>query len=284
MPRYIIALTLASLSIFGCRDAAEQKAEAVATIQPIASIVEPLIGSAVHVLLSSGASPHTYDPKPSDMRTAASAAILFYGSHDLDAWATELDVPHRISLLDLVPDSMLLGGSEHHDPHFWLDPLTVRRIVPALTDSLCRQKEGECGAYRQRSQNFLAELEEVDDSVSALMESSRGASVMVSHPFIGYFARRYDLRVTGVIEEIPGSEPTPRDVMRLVEDARASGADAIFTLPQHPSRLAEAVAEATGIPIVEVDPISGGGNSYRDLLYFNARKIRDALAENQAQP
>ena len=61
------------LAIAGCGSDQRPAETAAATIQPIADIVEPVVGSDVEVMLSPGASPHTYDPKPSDVRTAASA-------------------------------------------------------------------------------------------------------------------------------------------------------------------------------------------------------------------
>lgn len=271
----------------GCRGAEAPRADAVATIRPLAAILEPIVGGDVPAMLPSGASPHTYDPKPSDVRTASSASTLFYGSRDLDAWAAGLDVRSKISLLGLVPDSLLLrvqGHGEHADPHFWMDPLTVRSIVPAIADTLCALRADRCAGYRERAAEFAGELTATHDSLRSLMQDVQGASVLLSHPFLGYFARRYGLVVAGVIEEIPGGEPTPRDMLNLVKEAERTEAGVIITLPQHSSRAAEAVSEATDIPVVELDPIGGGANGYRDLLYFNARTIYAALTESPPEP
>lgn len=271
--------------LFGCAGDVERPPDAVATIRPIGAIVEPVLGSEVRVLLSPGASPHTYDPRPSDVRAAGSAAVLFYGAAELDGWAARLDAPARMALLPMVPESLLVrAGTEHADPHFWMDPLTVRALLPALTDSLCSLAAERCDAYRLGGSTFSRQLSEVHDSVATLMRDAAGSSVLLAHPFLSYFARRYDLEVAGVVEEIPGSEPTPRDMMRMVAEAEQANAMAIFTLPQHPSRAAEAVSEATGLPLVELDPIGGGANGYADLLYFNAARIRNALLQTAKVP
>lgn len=265
----------------GCSGEPQDGPEAVATIRPLAAIVEPVIGSEVHVLLRPGASPHTYDPRPSDVRLTAGASVLFFGSNDLDGWAAGFDAAATVAMLGLVPDSLLhVDRRDHVDPHFWMDPLTVRSVLPALADTMCALESSRCESYRRGAAAFAEHLLAVHDSVSVLMADVAGKPVMLAHPFLDYFARRYDVFVAGIVEEIPGSEPTPSDMMRMIELASESPAEVIFTLPQHPSRAAEAIAEAANLKLVELDPIGGGSNGYADLLYFNASTIRNALVQN----
>lgn len=278
----LIATCVGLLS--GCRGDPQERPEAVATIRPLAAIVAPVIGSEVHVLLSSGTSPHTYDPRPSDVRLVASSSVLFFGSDDLDAWAAGFDAEAKIAMLGLVPDSMLYVGRRNHvDPHFWMDPLTVKSLLPALADTLCFLEASRCESYRLEAAAFADHLSAVHDSVSVLIEAAAGKRVMLAHPFLDYFARRYDLHVAGIVEEIRGSEPTPSDMMRMIELAERASAEVIFTSPQHPSQAAEAVAEAANLKLVELDPIGGGSNGYAELLYFNASTIRNALVQNAPQ-
>lgn len=280
-----VALIAACVSLLaGCSGEPQERPEAVATIRPLAAIVEPVIGSEIHVLLSPGASPHTYDPRPSDVRLAAGASVLFFGSKDLDAWAAGFDAEAKVAMLGLVPDSMLhVDRRNHVDPHFWMDPLTVRSVLPALADTMCALESSRCEAYRRGAASFAERLSAVHDSVSVLMAAVAGKPVMLAHPFLDYFARRYGLYVAGIVEEIPGSEPTPSDMMRMIELANHASAEVIFTLPQHSSRAAEAIAEAANLKLVELDPIGGGSNGYADLLYFNASTIRNALVQNASQ-
>lgn len=267
------------LLLFGCSSQREE-VRFVATIPPLRAIVEPVAGEPVGVLVPTGGSPHTHEPKPSDARQSARAAVLFYGSEELDGWAASLHTERRVALLDLLPDSVRRPAyrAEGTDPHFWMDPRAVRALVPALAETLCRYDSEGCSRYRRNAQNFGARLEVIHDSLRTIMAPAAGASVLVSHPFLEYFAARYGLHVAGIVEEMSGSEPTLRDMRRMLEAARASSARAIFTQPQHSSRAAEAVARAAGIPVVELDPI-GAADNLPDLLYLNARRIRDALLD-----
>lgn len=277
------ALAIALASAAGCT-APERDGGFAATIRPLQIILEPVVGERVAVLLGPAASPHTHDPKPSDVREAASAAVLFYGASELDGWASELGAAASVSLLGLVPDSLRIDADGLYDPHFWMDPLTVGSMLTAISDTLCHFDSENCRTFRTNARAFGSRLQAVHDSTTVMMRPARGASIVLSHPFLRYFARRYGLHVAAVVEEIPGSEPTIRDVQQMVRQAHETRAHAIFTLPQHPSRAAEVVSNETGMPLVELDPIGGGANGYTDLLYFNARKIRDALADEPTLP
>ena len=61
----------------------------VTTIHPFHEILKNITGARgeVHRILPPGASPHTYELRPSDLRIVATATALFYGSENLDAWA-----------------------------------------------------------------------------------------------------------------------------------------------------------------------------------------------------
>lgn len=275
---------LCLLLLAGCT-AQEDEARFVTTIAPLRAVAEPVVGEDVVVLVPAGASPHTYEPRPSDARRAARATLLLYGSLELDGWAASLDAPARLGIVDLLPDRVRLSGhgGQGVDPHFWMDPLAVKALAPVLADTLCRYDAGHCQGFRRNAAAFSDALDVVHDSLLALMAPVQGASVLLAHPFLEYFSHRYDLRIAGVIEEMSGSEPTPRDMQRILRFARAESVRAIFTQPQHASRAAETIGETTGIPVVALDPL-GAAEDLPKLLYLNARMIRDALLDSPASP
>jgi zinc transport system substrate-binding protein len=64
----------------------------VTTIPPFEMILRPVVEgrATVERLLDPGASPHTYDPTPSDLRAVSNATALVYGAEHLDGWAANL--------------------------------------------------------------------------------------------------------------------------------------------------------------------------------------------------
>ena len=102
---------------------------------------------------------------------------------------------------------------------------------------------------------------------------------MLSHPFFQYFLNRFDIHLAGIIEVIPGKEPSPRELMKIIKKVKRENVKAIFTHPQLPDRAAESVAEAAGIKVYELDPIGGvtGRVTYNELLLYNTRILFEAL-------
>lgn len=272
-----------------------QEISYVTTIHPFRAILEEIVGSRarVYVLLPPGASPHTHHLRPSDVRAAQEATALFMGGHGLDDWAAELPCPRRVVLLELVPRDSLLRTDQKHrhehgrpqharsdvDPHFWTDPLAVRALLPALVDSLCALDPGGCDQYRAAEARFATRLDSLTAAIGETLSKARGSRVLLAHPFFNYFLRRFGIEVVGTVEVAAGSEPSARNLQRLSQEARASGARAIFTHPQLPDRAARVVAESTGIPLHQLDPIGGskGRSTYEELLWYNARILARVL-------
>lgn len=264
----------------------------VTTIPPFEMILRPVVGDrgTVERLLDPGASPHTYDPTPSDLRAVSNATALVYGAEHLDGWAADLPADRRLGLVDLLPPSARLpfdddghgaDGGGTTDPHFWTDPRAVKALLPPLADTLCALDAAGCATYRANADSFATALDELDTRLDRMMAPVRETPVVLAQPFFRYFLRRYGPRLVGVVTPRPGTQPTARALRGLVGQARASGARAILTQRQLSDQAAAAVAEPTTLPLVQLDPLGGaeGRDTYAALLLSNARTLRDSLSQ-----
>jgi zinc transport system substrate-binding protein len=257
----------------------------VVTVPPFEMILAPLVTGrgTVERLLDPGASPHTYDPPPSALRATTSGTALVYGAESLDGWAAALPAPRHLGLVDLLPPGARLdfegNGTGAVDPHFWTDPLAVKQLLPALTDTLCAIDAQGCPVYRANADSFATALVALDTRLRTLVDPVREQPVLLARPFFRYFLERYGPRLVGVVELRAGAEPTPRQLHRLVVEARGSGARALLTQQSLSDRVARAVAEPAALPRVPLDPLGGveGRHTYADLLLVNARILRDSL-------
>lgn len=292
---WAVAAALAVLGLVGCEEdtasTARDHPQFVTTIPPFAAILAPVVGErgSVMTLLAAGDSPHTYEPRPSDVQRVGEATALLYGAPHLDGWAADLPASRRIALLDMVPVGFRRPATANihgeaatagaDDPHFWTDPLAVRALLPALVDTLCGLDARGCTAYEVNADSLAASLVDLDAKLRAQLDPVRDVPVMLAQPFFRYFMHQYGPEVVGVIEPQPANEPSPRAIQTLVERVRRTGVRAIFVQQQLPPRAAEAVAEGADIPVIALDPLGGadGRMSYHDLLLYNAEVIRDAL-------
>lgn len=291
-----VLLTLVLLAILPSAVAAES-IEFVVSIHPLQAVLQELTGDRAKftVLIPPGASPHTYEPRPSALRLAETApATFFVKPETLESFLTRVKPGRKVEVFDLIPaefvrpmpDSDPGEGSATHqyhgsvsDPHFWTDPLTVQALLPALVNALVLADPGGKAVYQANAQKFTQELSALDSQCREILAGVKGRSVILFHPSFCYLLHRYGLELVGTLEPFPGKEASPKYLSGIIRTVRASGVRAIFTEPQLARRPAEVVAEAAGVPLFELDPNGGlpGRMSYAELILYNARVLKDAL-------
>ncbi len=282
---HIIKKILLLVSFFQLILAAQP--EYVTTIHPFKEILKRVVGERGKVicLLPPGSSPHTYRISPSEVKTIESADALFYGAKNLDEWAIEYSNPNKIELLSLLPADSLLSiytiknENVGIDPHFWTDPLLVKILLQQLTAKLCGIDPGGCKIYKTNAEQFSAELEIIHSEINKNLVQVKKREVILSHPFFQYFFKRYNFTIAGIIEPIPGKEPTPRDLKELIDIAIKNDVRSIFTHGQLHDTAARLLSESTGIEVYTLDPIGGvdESESYIDMLMYNTGIILKAM-------
>lgn len=274
----------------------------VVTLAPYADLIERIGGTDVEVttLLPPGASPHAFDPSPSQAAALARADLIVMNG-GLDAWLerlVEATAPGaaRFVVLGAVEESIgaapaseeeattgNAAGHEHDhgalNPHVWLDPRLMVVAAKALAAELSRVDPVHSEAYEERLDALVADLLELDASVAELLAPIAGAPFVPFHDAWPYFAARYGLDLVFTLEPFPGREPSPKYIAEGVAAVRRSGAKAIFAERQLDPRSAEVVAESAGVMVVTLDPLGGvpGPTRYDDLIRYNAQLILDAL-------
>ncbi len=269
----------------------------VTTTHPLMAILQEVVGDrgTVKQLIPPGASPHTYEPRPSDLKMTDSAKAFFFISKNLDGWAVKLSARRRIEVFQWVPDSQRLEFTEHHhegeashahetgepidDPHFWTDPMMVKSILPSLVKELSRLDPASARNFQANANRFSARLDLLDKELAKTLAPVKGRPVFLFHPSFQYMLKRYGLVYAGVIEPFPGKEPTPKYLRAIIQQLHQSGAKALFVEPQLNRRPADIVAESAKVKVALLDPNGGvpGRMSYEELLKYNAQTLAQAL-------
>jgi len=286
--------TLASVAV------SAEPLRVVTTIQPLGLVVRELGGArvVVSVLVPPGASPHTFEPQPSDVQSLVAARLVVEVGGGLDGWVHPLLAaasarPERLTLLDLPgldPLPAIAGAhaeagphdaAHRLDPHAWLDPIRVRDVlVPALAVKLAALDPAGRADYEASRDRFVARLSALDAEIRTTL-AGHGRAFLAFHGAWRYFAKRYDLEEVGVIEEAPGEEPTPRELGALLQRAREAQLAAILIEPQLSPRIAEMLAHDLDVAVVTVDPNGDPTDperaTYAGLMRWNARAFARAL-------
>lgn len=280
------ALVLTALACVFCAKEKEssKRIPVVVTIPPLADLVKSVGGDRVEVttLLPPGASPHTFEPTPSQARFASGALLAVRVGLELDHWVDGL-LPEKVTTvtagalgeIELIEDSQ--HGHKGANPHIWLDPVYAGFIAGAIADSLIKLDPGNRALYESNRDSFFSRLDTLNTRISDAVFGFHIKGYVEFHPAWSYFGRRYGLEELAVIEESAGKEPSPKHLAEVVKVVRTSGARAVFAEPQFSSKAVEAIAREAGVRVFVLDPLGNPGESYLDLMYRNLDVLKEAL-------
>jgi zinc transport system substrate-binding protein len=246
-------------------------------------------------LVPPGGSPHTYEPKPSDMAKISVSTAFIYISDELEPWVDGIEADNKLELMSLLPEEFRMQFEEAHthdhgedhdhnhdmidDPHFWTDPLTLKELLPILADTLAKLDPDNAGNYVNNSNRFAKRLTTLHRQLEKTLRPVRGKSVMLFHPSFCYLLKRYGIIYRGSVEINPGVEPSPKDIKEILDILKEFKIRAMFIEPQLSEASVENIAEAANAMIYTLDPVGGskGRKNYVDLMLYNAKVLAKAL-------
>ena len=252
------------------------------SVLPLESITEVIGGDEVRVqsLQREGDSCSVFEPRPSSISWLARAEIFFrvgagYESAILEKVDRQFAGLHMVDLRETV--SLIEGEPGHHhghdhahghghegcagcaatlegDPHIWLDPLQVISMGQRMAKEMGSLRPELSDTFAGGAEALEARALDVHQQLSGLLEPYRGRAFYVYHPALAYFARRYGLEQVSIAGG--SGEPSPKELHRLIRQAREAGVRSLFVQPQENRKHAQIVAEAVGATLVEIDPMA----------------------------
>ena len=277
-----------------------EKISVIASIFPVADMVKQVGGMYVDVttVIPPGASPHTYEPKPSLLKKISEARVFFMIGAGLELWAGKFVrlSKNQLHTVKLSEGISLIKLSKHHhvgdedildtesgfaNPHIWLDPNIAKLMVNKIISVLCKIDNKHMKYYEKRGLAYLDKLDELHVLIASTVEKFKIRKYVCFHPAWDYFARQYGLESVGVIEAAPGRSPTPRSITKIVSLIIKHDIRAVFAEPQLNPKVAEVIANEANVKVLFLDPMGGsdvkGRNSYFDLMKYNLKVLQEAM-------
>ncbi|MEY4504512.1 MAG: zinc transporter ZnuA, partial [Pseudomonadota bacterium] len=165
------------------------------------------------------------------------------------------------------------------DPHFWLDPISMKAVVNGLSESI--KKEFNIDV----SQNALVMSKKLDDLSAGILTQTavipeQNRKLVTGHDSLGYYAARYNFTVIGAV--IPsfatGAQASAAQVSKLEKLIKASKVPAIFAEIGTPKQVVNVISKDTGAKVVELtDHILPSDGSYYTMMNNMTATIVEAL-------
>lgn len=291
---FLAAMALAPIAGCGEGRGGAGRLMVAADIVPLADFCSQVGGGLVEVetLVPPGATPHTYELSTAQMRFLEEADVLVMAGLGLTPWAEEVFTKAgnpgvAVVAGEAVPRVELVevdgSGGGVYDPHVWLDPNLAVYIVEAIRDGLSEADPENAAVFRDNAERYIEQLMELDGRITAEVSFFSTRKFVAFHSTWTYFARRYGLEQVGVIEELPGKEPSAGEIADLVELTHERGVRVVFAEPQFSARVAETIAEESdgGVTVKLLDPLGdpsdASTNTYMEMMARNVEIMGEAM-------
>jgi zinc transport system substrate-binding protein len=206
----------------------------------------------VNVMVEPGASPATYEPKPQQMKALTQAeAYVSIGVPFEKAWMGKIQESNSLML---VVDSAQGIERMGNDPHIWLSPQLVKVQANNIYQGLVTIDSENQGQYKANLEEFLAEVDQLDQKIRQSLAGIEHRKFIVFHPAWGYFARDYNLEQIPI--ELGGQEPSAAELATLVKKAKAENIKVIFAQPEFSTKEAETIAKEIDGEVLLISPLA----------------------------
>ncbi len=274
----LVALLLGVVPLAGCRQnqtpkSTREKLQIMVSIAPQKYFVERIGGDYVtaNAMVPSGAEPHTFEPKPEQLRTLSQVNAYIRIRVDFEeAWMNKfagvnpnmliVDTTEGIERMPMTAhdheegEERHTGEGENLDPHIWLSPRLVKVQARAIYDALLQLDSDREIVYKQNLERFLGDIDKLDAEITKTLAGMHNRKFIVFHPAWGYFARDYGLEMIPV--EVGGTEPSAAELAALITEAKQDKIKVIFAEPQFSKKAAETIASEIGAEVLFIDPLS----------------------------
>jgi len=286
----IVIWLLAAAAVAGCGagSAGDDGRTVVATTTQVADLVRAVGGDRISVdgMLRPGGDPHDYEPRPSDVAAVARADLVFRSGGEVDDWLNDVldNAGGGADVVTLIDSVDRIEG----DPHWWQDPQNAERAVETIRGRLAKLDPGGARNYRRNAARLERRLRALDSAIAACVARvpADKRRIVTTHDALGYFARRYGVRVVGAV--IPSlstqAQASAGDVQKLVDQIRDEGVEAVFPESSVNPDIERAIAREAGATVGDklyadsLGPKGSAGATYLGALSSDA----DALVRGMS--
>ena len=276
------------------------------TVSPITSLVENIAGDRIELegIVPEGTNSHTFEPSPS-VATALADADLFVANglfleeptiRLAEANLKEGAGPLLLAEKAVTPDQWVFdfsfpeaGGQPN--PHLWTSPPLALKYAEFIRDELTARDPDNGAYYGENFAKLQARLEELDrkirEAVATIPPENR--KLLTYHDSFPYFGPEYGFEIIGAIQPSDFTEPSAREVAKLIDQVRESGVPAIFGSEVFPSPVMEQIAREGGAKFVDQlrdDDLPGQpgdlNHTYMGLILEDVKIITEALGGDVA--
>ena len=213
---------------------------------------------------------HFVSAKPSFMLKARNADVLIFNGLDLETgWLPliihgsrnpriqkgrpgHLNAGSFVKALS-VPEGKVdrFFGDIHPfgNPHFLLDPVRAVQVSKEISQRFADLDPKNRDFYTKNQEDFEKRLKEKIREWQKRISASGVKSIVSHHSSFEYFIERFQLNLTGLIEEKPGIPPSTKHILNLIREMKKTHSFCILISDFHSAEWAQKIQKALPVHI-----------------------------------
>ena len=293
----VLLILLIGLSlILSCKQSEESigkdtRLKVIATIFPLYDFACIVGGDKVSVtmLLPPASDAHHYELKPEDIVRVSKADIFLFTNFEMEQWAYKIinAAAEKTNMLavETGQGSSLLPLSAFHepdadgqharqendmeyatkfDPHIWLDFDNAQKMIDNIMTAFINKDPKNSESYKKNAQSYKLKLIDLDKKYHAQLLNCKTRTVLhAGHWAFAYLAHRYNLKYVAAYNISAEAEPSPQQILTLIEQVKGQKLKYIYYEDLVAPRLAQTIAGETGVGLLKLN--NGHDISKKDI-------------------
>lgn len=295
---FLIMLIILSFSLVGCENndlVKDEKLNIITSFYPMYIATANIVDGVENVTLECLASPevgclHDYQLTVNDMKKLEGADVFVINGGGMESFLDKA--------ISVYPDLQTINASEnilqehheehsheeehHHEenPHVWVSVSMYIKQTENILEKLKNIDPANSEKYEANAKEYVKKLTELKEEMHAKAELFTHKNIVTFHEAFEFFAEEFDLNVVAVIEREPGTSPSAKDLVEIVDTIKTLDVNAIFVEPQYLKTAATTIANETKVNTYELDPVVSGAfekDAYEKIMRKNLEVLEEAL-------
>lgn len=293
----------------------------VVTLKPIHSLAAKVMENVgtPELLLPDGASPHTYQMKPSTLKQLNNADVIIWVGPTLETFmqkSMKYIHPPQVLLtlstlnnLKTLPQRQGREWQDHHDhghdhdhdhdhdhhhshdsaidPHLWLSTDNAEIIVDAISNTLSQKDPKNASRYQANAQQAKKELASLHSDLQTQLASVQKAPFLVYHDGYQYFEKEFNLNAKGTLLTNPHLPLSAYGLKKIKEQIQSQHIQCVFRETEFSDKLIIENLKDLNVRIIELDPLGvhfpAGPDNYFQTMKALGNDLQTCLKPSETK-
>ena len=231
---------------------------------------------------------HDYQLTPENLKTLAGSDVFVMNGARMETFLEK--AVRQAPQLKVIEASRGIKRAFEDNPHVWVSIGGAMEETRNIADGLAAADPAHAAIYAENAARYIARLDALRQEMHAALDGLKHRDIITFHEAFPYFASEFHLKIVGVVEREPGSEPNAGELAHTISMVRENKVKALFAEPQYPAKSAQIIERETGVPVSILDPAVTGPrepakarDSYINAMENNKKALIKALGDPQTK-